>query len=162
MTRQQGWTLSEYDRWLAEADLPPKAARRATAIRRKYAASIRRPVLARYETDAKALTHEEARLQEEVGALGEAARLLADGLEAGEVDARAARRDLTRVFADLEQARHALDALTESEDAAWQRACQPPEVSQAEQLERFPTLRERLPLIHPEHLTGELADPFDD
>ncbi|MDX6308444.1 MAG: hypothetical protein QOI06_1490 [Nocardioidaceae bacterium] len=153
-------TYSQFQALLEEGDFLPKQKHHLEVLRSEYAEFIMGPVRWRYESEHERHVAELSAVLGEIGVLDEASRRMAVGLESGRIEAKAGRRDLTRVFADLQRVRARADALRESADASWARVNRSPEEIQEENLGRFPHLRDHLPLITDEIVAGREPSPY--
>ncbi len=158
-----GWqpTLAELDVWVEQADLPPKAQRRAEALRNSHRDRIRRTQRNRYAEDIAPVRERVGQAIDEARTLAEVAREFAEGIETGRIERRDAQRDLARLVADLNRARAVAETLRGADDDAWRRVSTAPEEYQSEHLGRFPMMRTALPTITDAHLTGEAPNPYE-
>ena len=152
-------SLADLSKWIEEADFPPKQQQQLERMLKSYQDHIRSKQQQKYRGRSEELTQERDRLSDEIAMLVEVAQGIAEGLENGTVDVRAGRRDLTTVFRDLEHARGAAARLRENDDQSWEEVSTDPREAQAQQLERFPSLRGSLPSFKEEHFTPGSREP---
>lgn len=143
-------TLAEVKAMVESLDLPPKAQSRFENWAAKLERDVRAKQTGRYAEDAEDLKRERDNIVRESELLTEAARQIGAGLADGSIPVEAGRRDLTKIFADLNKLRPRLKQLRKNDEDAWAEVTKDPAEWHAAQVARFPGLRNTLPTLTPD------------
>ncbi|GAA1620904.1 hypothetical protein GCM10009789_87810 [Kribbella sancticallisti] len=162
----EAMTLTEYRERMDQLppnSLAPKHYRNLQAFGISYERSLRGQQQAAYDQHKEQSKENCAQRWAEVEAIRAEIKDLIEGARSGRISGAVLRRQATEVHRYLPQVREQVTEHRAAEDAAWEEIAKDPAEFQAEQLDRMPAMRGRLPKLTAGYLQGDRSaahDPF--
>jgi len=163
LTQSRTFTLAEARMLLDDppAQMTDKMKRRLASFVTRYEQQGRRIMHERYAAALDQMDESRTQIDERIGAAHREVADIDRKVRTGKVTAADAQKQLTLIFRQIRQDRESLDALDMSAERAVAIIQTDPADYQAENLERFPVLAGRLPVVSVAWLSGEdTADPL--
>jgi len=162
----ESMTLAEYRERMEQIpphSLAPKHYRNLQNYGTSYERWLRGQQHAAYDRHKEGSKEHCAQRWAEVDAIRAEIKDLIEGARSGRITGAVLRRQATEVHKYLPQVREQVTEHRAAEDCAWEEITKDPAEFQAEQLDRMPAMRSRLPKLSAGYLEGDRSpahDPF--